>query len=84
MTTMHVQEDLYYPHSFIQDLLWDSLNYFCEPIIRKWPFNKLREKGLKRVYDLMRYGAEEGRYIAQGCVDKARSNFNQHVSLPTN
>lgn len=72
MTYHYVQEDLYYPHSFIQDLLWDSLHHFSEPLIRKWPFNKIREKGLKTVVNLMRYVAEEGRYIGQGCVDKAR------------
>lgn len=76
------KEDLYYPHSFIQDLLWDSLNYFCEPIVRKWPFNKLREKGLRRVYDLMHYGAEEGRYMAQGSVDKALQIMSFYAEDP--
>ncbi|KAI3739352.1 hypothetical protein L2E82_29755 [Cichorium intybus] len=57
------KEDLYYPHSFIQDLLWDGLHRFSEPLMKKWPFRKLREKGIKRVVDLMRYGAEESRYM---------------------
>ncbi|KAI3739629.1 hypothetical protein L2E82_30039 [Cichorium intybus] len=65
------KEDLYYPHSFIQDLLWDGLHHFSEPLMKKWPFRKLREKGIKRVVDLMRYGAEESRYMCMGCVDKA-------------
>ncbi|KAD7479020.1 hypothetical protein E3N88_02156 [Mikania micrantha] len=55
-------------HTIIQNLLWDGLHHFTEPIVRKWPFNKLREKGLQRVLELMHYGAEESRYMAQGCA----------------
>nr|AAS01523.1 putative beta-amyrin synthase [Centella asiatica] len=65
------KEDLYYPHSFIQDLLWDGLHYFTEPIIKMWPFNKLRKKGMKRAIELMRYGGYESRFITIGCVSKS-------------
>ncbi|KAK1375484.1 Terpene cyclase/mutase family member [Heracleum sosnowskyi] len=65
------KEDLYYPHSFVQDLLWDGLYYLTEPIINCWPFTKLREKGLERVIELMRYGAVESRYITSGCIEKS-------------
>lgn len=64
------KQDLYYPHSFVQDLLWDGLHYLSEPIINLWPFNKIRKRGLKRAVELMRYGAEESRYITIGCVEK--------------
>nr|WDS97776.1 dammarenediol synthase [Bupleurum chinense] len=64
------KEDLYYPHSFVQDLLWDGLHYFSEPIFKYWPFTKLRKRGLERVIELMRYGAEESRYITSGCIEK--------------
>nr|GEU84717.1 dammarenediol II synthase-like [Tanacetum cinerariifolium] len=64
-------EDLYYPHSTVQDFLWDSLHYLSEPILKYWPFAKLRERGLKRALELMRYGAEESRYITIGCVSKS-------------
>ena len=77
----YIQEDLYYPHSFIQDLLWDGLHYFSEPLLKKWPFSKLREKGLKRVVDLMRYGAEESRFICLGCVDKASLYLNMLIDI---
>ncbi|KAJ0597440.1 putative dammarenediol II synthase [Helianthus annuus] len=65
-----VQEDLYYPHSIVQDLLWDSLHYLSEPILKYWPFTKLRERGLKRAVELMRYNAQVTRYITIGCVEK--------------
>lgn len=76
------KEDLYYPHSFIQDLLWDGLHNFSEPLMKKWPFRKLREKGLKRVVDLMRYGAEESRFICLGCVDKALQLMSFYAEDP--
>ncbi|KVH89383.1 Prenyltransferase/squalene oxidase [Cynara cardunculus var. scolymus] len=47
-------EDLYYPHSTVQDLLWDGLHYLSEPILKYWPFTKLRERGLKRAHHLAR------------------------------
>nr|AHF22084.1 OSC2 [Artemisia annua] len=65
------KEDLYYPHSTVQDLLWDGLHYLSEPILKYWPFTKLRERGLKRAVELMRYGAEESRYMTIGCVEKS-------------
>nr|AFJ19235.1 mixed amyrin synthase [Catharanthus roseus] len=65
------KDDLYYPHSFIQDLLWDTLNYFSEPVMRRWPCNKIREKAMRKCIKYMRYGAEESRYITIGCVEKS-------------
>nr|AGS16975.1 dammarenediol synthase II [Panax vietnamensis] len=65
------KEDLYYPHTLVQDLVWDGLHYFSEPFLKRWPFNKLRKRGLKRVVELMRYGATETRFITTGCGEKA-------------
>ncbi|KAK1362257.1 Terpene cyclase/mutase family member [Heracleum sosnowskyi] len=65
------KQDLYYPHTFVQDLLWDGLHYLSEPIINCWPFNKIRKRGLKKAVELMRYGAEESRYMTIGCVEKS-------------
>ncbi|KAK2974076.1 hypothetical protein RJ640_015746 [Escallonia rubra] len=67
----YLADDLYYPHTKIQDLLWDAINYFGEPIVSRWPFNKLREKAIQKAVELMRYGAEESRYITIGCVEKS-------------
>ncbi|CAA0823720.1 Amyrin synthase LUP2, partial [Striga hermonthica] len=65
------KDDLYYPHTFVQDLLWDSLNYFTEPVMRRWPLNKIRQKAMDKAIKYMRYGAEESRYITIGCVEKS-------------
>ncbi|GFY80639.1 camelliol C synthase 1 [Actinidia rufa] len=65
------KEDLYYRHTFIQDLLWDSLHYLSEPIMTRWPFNKIRERAIRKTVKYMRYGSEETRYITIGCVEKS-------------
>lgn len=65
------KEDVYYPHTYIQDLLWDTLNYVTEPIIRRWPLNKIRQKALDKTIKYMRHGSEESRYITTGCVEKS-------------
>ncbi|KAL6335637.1 hypothetical protein AAG906_030775 [Vitis piasezkii] len=41
------KEDLYCPHALIQDLMWDSLYICTEPLLTRWPFNKLRQKALE-------------------------------------
>ncbi|XP_058208037.1 dammarenediol II synthase-like [Rhododendron vialii] len=65
------KEDLYYPHTYVQDLLWDGLHYLSEPIITRWPFNKIRERATQKAIKYMRYGAESSRYITIGCVEKS-------------
>ncbi|KAL8248282.1 hypothetical protein R6Q59_005150 [Mikania micrantha] len=64
------KEDLYYPHSMIQDLLWDGLHYLSEPLFKYWPFTKLRERALLRTIELTRYNAEESRYITMASIEK--------------
>jgi beta-amyrin synthase len=66
-----LQEDLYYPHPLIQDLIWDSLYIVMEPIMTHWPFNKLvRDKALQKVMKHIHYEDENSRYITIGCVNK--------------
>ncbi|KAI8001537.1 Beta-amyrin synthase [Camellia lanceoleosa] len=65
------QEDLYYHHTLIQDLLWDSLHYLSEPIMNTWPFKKIRERALRKTIKYLRHGAESSRYITIGCVEKS-------------
>ncbi|KAL3643641.1 hypothetical protein CASFOL_014456 [Castilleja foliolosa] len=65
------KDDLYYPHTAVQDLLWDTLNYVSEPVMKRWPMNKLRQKAMDKAIKYMRYGAEESRYITIGCVEKS-------------
>ncbi|XP_010245750.1 PREDICTED: beta-amyrin synthase-like isoform X2 [Nelumbo nucifera] len=67
---MCAKEDLYYPHPFIQDLLWDTLYILTEPLLTRWPFNKLRERALKQTMKHIHYEDENSRYITIGCVEK--------------
>ncbi|KAL2511284.1 Beta-amyrin synthase [Abeliophyllum distichum] len=64
------KEDLYYPHPLIQDLMWDSLYVLTEPLLTRWPFNKLREKALQTTMKHIHYEDENSRYITIGCVEK--------------
>ncbi|MBA0869348.1 hypothetical protein Goshw_027179 [Gossypium schwendimanii] len=64
------KEDLHYTNTLLQILLWDSLYLFSEPLLNRWPFNKLRRKALKVAMDLIHYEDENSRYITIGCVEK--------------
>ncbi|XP_061963036.1 lupeol synthase-like isoform X2 [Populus nigra] len=64
------KEDNYYPHTSIQILFWDAIYTFGEPLLTRWPFNKLREKALKITMDHIHYEDESSRYITIGCVEK--------------
>ncbi|KAJ8760158.1 hypothetical protein K2173_011014 [Erythroxylum novogranatense] len=64
-------EDSYYPHPWIQDLIWDSLYVFTKPLLTRWPFNKLvRKKALEVTMKHILYEDENSRYITMGCVPK--------------
>ncbi|GMN29669.1 hypothetical protein TIFTF001_047951 [Ficus carica] len=45
------EEDLYYPHPLIQDILWASLHKAVEPVLMRWSAKKLREKALRTVME---------------------------------
>lgn len=64
------KEDLYYPHPFMQDVLWATLHKFVEPAMLRWPGNKLREKALDTVMQHIHYEDENTRYICIGPVNK--------------
>ncbi|KAK6142699.1 hypothetical protein DH2020_023047 [Rehmannia glutinosa] len=64
------KEDMYYPHPLIQDLIWDSCYVLTEPLLTRWPFNKLRERALKVTMEHIHYEDENSRYITIGCVEK--------------
>ncbi|XP_038889705.1 isomultiflorenol synthase-like isoform X2 [Benincasa hispida] len=68
---MCAMEDLYFPHPFVQDLLWDTLYLLSEPLMTRWPFNKLiRQKALNETMRHIHYEDENSRYITIGCVEK--------------
>nr|QQR13796.1 oxidosqualene cyclase 3 [Iris tectorum] len=64
------KEDLYYPHPFIQDIIWASLHKVVEPILTHWPGSKLREKALSTAIEHIHYEDENTRYICIGPVNK--------------
>ncbi|GLT79001.1 hypothetical protein SLA2020_505150 [Shorea laevis] len=64
-------EDLYYPHPLIQDLMGNNLHVFAEPLLTRWPLNKLvREKALQVTMEHIHYEDENSTYITIGCVEK--------------
>uniref|UniRef100_A0A2P2MRY5 Germanicol synthase n=2 Tax=Rhizophora mucronata TaxID=61149 RepID=A0A2P2MRY5_RHIMU len=64
-------EDLYYPHPFIQDLIWDCLYISMEPLLTRWPLNMIiRKKALELTMKHIHYEDESSRYITIGCVEK--------------
>jgi len=65
-----VQEDLYYPHPLVQDILWASLHKFLEPILMHWPGKRLREKAIISALEHIHYEDENTRYICIGPVNK--------------
>lgn len=66
-----MQEDVYNPHPWIQDLIWDSLYICMEPLLTHWPFNKMvREKALETVMKHIHYEDKNSRYITIGCIEK--------------
>ena len=65
-----LQEDLYYPHPFVQDVLWATLHKFVEPVMLHWPGSKLREKALETVMQHVHYEDENTQYICIASVNK--------------
>lgn len=71
LNCFNLQEDSYYSHTKVQDLLWDTLYLTTEPLLTRWPLNKLiREIALKKTMELIHYEDQNSRYITNGCVMK--------------
>lgn len=80
-----LQEDLYYPHPLVQDILWTSLHKAVEPVLMHWPGKKLREKALKTAIEHIHYEDENTRYICIGPVNKVCNQaFHLHTNLCNN
>ncbi|KAI3843291.1 hypothetical protein MKX03_008201 [Papaver bracteatum] len=72
MRNVCCKEDLYYPRSYIQNLVWDSVYKFAEPLLTRWPFSKLvREKALTLAMKHIHYEDENSRYITMAAVEKS-------------
>nr|DAD45833.1 TPA_asm: hypothetical protein HUJ06_004063 [Nelumbo nucifera] len=65
-----LQEDLYYPHPLVQDILWASLHKVVEPILKCWPGKRLREKALLTTIQHIHYEDDNTRYVCIGPVNK--------------
>ncbi|CAM8909493.1 unnamed protein product [Rhodiola kirilowii] len=77
------KEDIYYPHPKIQDLIWDTLYIITEPLLTRWPLNKLiRERALKTTMERIHYEDDNSRYITNGCVIKVLSMLACWVENP--
>ncbi|XP_057456793.1 beta-amyrin synthase-like [Lotus japonicus] len=77
------KEDLYYPHHFLQDILWDSVYMFGEPLLTRWPLNKLiRERALQMTMERIQYEDENGRYLDNACFGKTLSMLTRWVEDP--
>ncbi|CAL4994648.1 unnamed protein product [Urochloa decumbens] len=68
------KEDLYYPHPWVQDVLWATLHKFVEPCMRNWPGRKLRETALQTVMRQIHYEDENSRYLTLGPISKEPEN----------
>jgi achilleol B synthase len=58
-----MQEDLRYPQSLVQNLVWTCINKIVEPALNYWPFNKLRDAALKKVMNQVHYEDESTKYM---------------------
>lgn len=77
------KEDVFYPHPKIQDLIWDTLYVTTEPLLTRWPFNKLiRERALKASMERIHYEDENSRYLITGSVIKVLSMLACWVENP--
>lgn len=64
------KDDLRYPRTFVQDVLWTSLHKFVEPVLSRWPFTHLREKALRYLMEQIHYEDENSCYICLSPISK--------------
>ncbi|KAE9617061.1 hypothetical protein Lal_00034964 [Lupinus albus] len=76
------KEDLYYPHSLIQDMLWGFLHHVGERFFNCWPFSMLRERALEIAIRHIRYEDDTSRYLCNGSVVKVLCLLARWVEDP--
>ncbi|PON45625.1 Terpenoid cyclases/protein prenyltransferase alpha-alpha toroid [Parasponia andersonii] len=77
-----VKEDLFHPHSLVQDRLWGFLYHYVEPVLARWPFSMLREKALKVAIEHVHYEDTISRYICIASQEKLLSLLPRWVEEP--
>nr|UMM64878.1 2,3-oxidosqualene cyclase [Avena strigosa] len=65
------KEDLRYPRSLLQNVIWTCLNKFVEPVLNCWPVNKLRDGALKKLMKHIHYEDASTKYIGICPINKA-------------
>ena len=64
------EEDLYYPHPWIQDLIWSGLSKVEQTLVKTSPGKWLRDNACKLAMEHIHYEDENTRYIDIGPVNK--------------
>jgi len=67
------QEDLYAPHTMVLDMMFGFLYYFAEPLLKCWPFSKIREKAIEVAIRHVHYEDMESSYLCIGVIEKVFS-----------
>ncbi|XP_037468374.1 achilleol B synthase-like isoform X2 [Triticum dicoccoides] len=65
------KEDLRYPRSWLQNVIWTCINNVVEPVLNCWPVNKLRDTALKNLMKHIHYEDESTKYIGICPINKA-------------
>ncbi|XP_024318157.1 cycloartenol synthase isoform X3 [Brachypodium distachyon] len=76
------KEDLYYPRSPLQDVVWATLKKVGEPLLMHWPGNKLRKRALDVVMEHIRYEDETTQYICIAALNKMLNMICRWVEDP--
>uniref|UniRef100_A0A453RGU0 Terpene cyclase/mutase family member n=1 Tax=Aegilops tauschii subsp. strangulata TaxID=200361 RepID=A0A453RGU0_AEGTS len=76
------KEDLRYPRSLLQNVIWTCLNKFVEPVLNCWPINKLRDTALKNLMKHIHYEDESTKYIGVCPINKDPNSDALKLHLP--
>ncbi|KAG0504631.1 hypothetical protein KC19_N011500 [Ceratodon purpureus] len=76
------KEDLYYPHPWVQDVLWGTLHKVVEPVLTRWPGSLFRKKALAHTMEHIHYEDENTRYLDIGPVNKVMNMLSCWIENP--
>ncbi|CAM0958974.1 unnamed protein product [Alopecurus aequalis] len=65
------KEDLHYPRSWVQNIISSVLNKVVEPMLNRWPVNKLRGRALSNLMKHIHYDDEATKYVGICPINKA-------------
>jgi hypothetical protein len=73
-----MQEDVYSPHTWLQECLSHCLYSFGEPFLTRWPISYMRKKALQQVAEFLKYEDENSQYICIGAAQKVIRKGSQY------